>query len=348
MPAAPADDLNRFLTDDGIVALVARQTLRPVDGEGTPFFPPTYLGAGNKPTYCISPLTDGRNLCTVDSVQSQANRFEEALMQPAYRALVRKVEVTATLANGETRTLDMLQLGHRIADAGIQFSTLGDDANRAMRSFASGPDDIARLSPTSLICGIWESRGEGSQLKIPRAFSATITARDVRQLRRMATFNSAFGSAELGFPDKLSELGLDHVPAEEGLGGVVADGPILRTATLNLVALRDNTRQRRATPPTPAAAYIHALGLLALVMPTECFLRQGCLLVPAGARQLVAVARDGSETALTLDHDAVLAHATAAAQTFGIPALEPLAATFQKERVTAAKAKAKAKGAKAK
>jgi CRISPR-associated protein Csb1 len=340
-------DVKQLLTDDCVVAVVAQQRLRPVEGHGMPFFPPTYLGSNDKPTYCISPLPDGGNLCTVDSVQSQANRIEEAFTAPPYRALIRKVEVTAALANRETLTLDMLQLGHRLADAAVRLSTLSQEASLAMCAFKQSPDEIARLAPMSLLCGMWDSRGEGSQLKIPRAFGASITARNVAPLRRMATFTGSFWSKDLGLDEKHSAEGIDPVPTGEALGGVTASGDILRSATLNLIALRQNVHMKTGQAPSDAALYILGLGLVALSMQPESFLRQGCLLVADGALDCRVVLRDGREQTLTLDAQAALAFATQAAQRFGIPDLAPICATFEKERLQQAKP-AKEKLAKAK
>ena len=338
MSATHSGDLNQLLIDGNAVAIVVKQRLRPVDGAGAPFFPPTYLGSNDRPTYCISPLANGKNLCVVDSVQSQANRIEQAFMHEPYRSLVRKVEVTAKLPNDGTRTLDMLQLGHRLADAAVTFSTLAEPARAAMRSFANGPDDIARLSPMSLLCGMWESRGETGQLKIPRALSASIAARDVSELRRMATFTGSFWSKDLGLEGKRSSEGLDPVPAGESLGGVIAEGEILRTTTLNLVALRQNCNAVPGQPASAAAHYVFGLGLVALTMQPETFLRQGCLLVADGDSNVRIVMRNGQEQAFVLDHDDAIGAAKKAAEDFGIPSLEPLAAVFQTEKVEKPKA----------
>ena len=333
MSATYSGDLNQLLADGNAVAIVVKQRLRPVDGIGTPFFPPSYLGSNDRPTYCISPLANGKNLCVVDSVQSQANRIEEAFMQEPYRSLVRKVDVTAKLPNDGTRTLDMLQLGHRLADAAVTFSTLADQAQAAIRSFANSPDDIARMAPMSLLCGMWESRGEGSQLKIPRAFSATVSARDVSELRRMATFSGSFWSKDLGLEGTRSSEGLDPVPAGESLGGVIAEGEILRTATLNLVALRQNCKAVPAQPSSAAARYVFGLGLVALTMQPETFLRQGCLLVADGESEACIVMRNGREEAFVLNHEDAIGSAKVAADDFGVPALEPLAGIFQTDKV---------------
>lgn len=333
MSGTYSGDLNELLTNHSAVAIVAKQRLRPVDGPGSPFFPPTYLGSNNSPTYCISSLGGDKNLCTVDSVQSQANRIEEAFLEEPYRSLIRRVEVTAKLPNNGSRTLDMLQLGHRLADAAVTFSTMAEQAHAALRSFANGPDEIARLSPMSLLCGMWESRGEDSQLKIPRAFSATITARDVRELRRMATFTGSFWSKDLGLEGTRSTEGLDPVPAGEALGGVVAEGDIVRTATLNLVALRQTCRVASGGTPSPAARYIFGLGLVAMTMQPEAFLRQGCLLVSDGEASVGVVTRQGQEQAFALLHTAALEYARAAATEFGVHSLEPVTAVFQTDKV---------------
>lgn len=338
MPNHDPSDLTHLLGDDDIVAIVASQRLRPAEGDGMPFFPPTYLGSDDKPTYCISTLPNGGNLCTVDSVQSQANRIEEAFLHPPYRELVRKIEVTALLANGQHKTLDMLELGHRLADAAVTFSSLKDTAQQALRAFAQGPEEIARLSPMSLVCGLWESRGETAQLKIPRAFSATITARNVSPLRRMATFTGSFWSKELGFADKHAEAGIDPVPAGEALGGVIAQGSIERTATLNLIALRQNCHIAPAQPTTDCARYLYGLGLVALTMQPEAFLRQGCLLVAAEEVRARVVTRRGLEHPLALNHGQALAFAQAGALAFGIADLPPLQAQFDPDAVQKSKA----------
>lgn len=339
MSSTRPSDLTSLLTDEALVAIVCKQRLQPADGPGAPFFPPTYLGSNNAPTYCISPLGEGRNLCTVDSVQSQANRIEEAFMAAPYRALTRQVTVTAKLPGNETRTLDMLQLGHRLADAAVTLSTLAEQANLAMRSFKDGPDEIARLSPMSLLFGMWTSRGEDSQFKIPRALGATITARDVQPLRRMATFTGSFRSKELGLEGgPRSAEGLDPVPAGEALGGVVAAGEILRTATLNLIALRQNCTVVPGRAPSPAAQYLLGLGLVALTMQPEAFLRQGCLLVADGPIEAQVIDRHGKQAAFEVTHEQALAYAQATAEAFGVPALAPIAADFQTEKVEKPKA----------
>jgi CRISPR-associated protein Csb1 len=333
MSSENSSALNDLFVDGSTVAIVTKQRLRPADGPGAPFFPPTYLGSNDRPTYCINPLGDGKNLCTIDSVQSQANRIEGAFLHDPYRELVRKVTVTAKLPNNGSKTLDMLQLPHRLADAAIRFSTISDKAKAALRSFTNGPDEIAKLSPMSLLCGLWESRGEDSQFNIPRAFSAIISARDVHELHRMATVTGSFWSKKLGLNGTRTKIGMDPVPVPAALGGVVADGEIIRTAMLNLIALRWNTKVIPGQSTSAAARYVLGLGLVALTMQPETFLRQGCLLVEDGDATVKVVPRNGREIAFTLTHEDAMAFAVAAAVEFGVASLEPISADFQTEKV---------------
>ena len=66
----------------------------------------------------------------VDSVGAQANRLEPLFKQPPYSELVPK----ATVRIGE-REVDLLDAGHRAADAVVRFSD--DGANCGRRSWRS-------------------------------------------------------------------------------------------------------------------------------------------------------------------------------------------------------------------
>ncbi len=69
----------------GPVALILKQTLLPVDGDGGVIFPPTYADIG----YSIDTLSDGRKVAQIDSVPSQANRSEPIFMSEDYKLMVR-------------------------------------------------------------------------------------------------------------------------------------------------------------------------------------------------------------------------------------------------------------------
>jgi CRISPR-associated protein Csb1 len=53
-----------------------------------------------------------------------------------------------------------MMAGHRLGDALIRASDIGEEAAAAFQTFLSTGDatSIARLAPTSLIFGVWDSR----------------------------------------------------------------------------------------------------------------------------------------------------------------------------------------------
>src|SRR4051812_47310301 len=83
MTALDLDTLTAALT--GAAAIRAVTHLDPAGGPGDKVFPPTYVKERNATTrYALEPRhRDGREVNTVllDSVASQANRFEEALLE---------------------------------------------------------------------------------------------------------------------------------------------------------------------------------------------------------------------------------------------------------------------------
>lgn len=347
MSAEVFDCLNALLLDHQAVAIVCKQALESVEGPAGVIFPPSYPGktSDDGPTYNISTFADGRNICTIDSVQSQANRIEAAFLQPPYRALVRAVSVKAQLADGEVKDIDVLQAPHRLADATLRFSDLREAAEEAFKAFRSAPAGIAKLSPMSLLLGAWDSRG--TQSKIPRAFTSRIDAYNVHRLQRHALYSAALTSKEIGNEENsgtLSKVGLDSAPSGPSPAGVVADGGVRRDSVLNLIALRQNCQTDLAgATPDALSAYLFGLGLVALTLQPEAFLRQGCLLVAAGPVEAVVRMRDGCQTVFALTADEALAYAQAAAERFGVAELEPITAQFQPELIVEKEKKGKAK-----
>lgn len=333
MAADALDSLKALLLDTQAVAIVCRQALESAEGSGAVVFPPTYPGKSRDdgPEYNISRFEGGKNVCTIDSVQSQANRIEAAFLADPYRALVRQVSVRAKLAAGTEKVIDLLEAPHRLADAVIRFSDLQEQAEDAFRAFRSNPIKVAELSPMSLLMGAWDSRG--TQCKIPRTLTARIDAYDVQLLQRRALYSAALTSKELGHEDgKLSGIGLDNVPSGPSPAGVIADGGICREAVLNLVALRQNCQTTAGTEARDTLSpYIFGLGLVALSLQPEAFLRQGCLLVSAGPVEAYVRCLDGSRRPLVLSSELALAYARDAATAFGVPSLVPLCGNFQPE-----------------
>jgi CRISPR-associated protein Csb1 len=341
-PPAPITVTNESLQTwandpQGPVALHLRQRLRPVeDGEHAVIFPPTYADIG----YNIDTLSDGTKVATIDSVGSQANRVEPLFEQEPYSGLVPQISI----AYGEGRTVSIFQVGHRLGDALIRSTELAAEAKQAFLKLLESDDAsaLARLAPTSLVFGVWDSRD--TQAKLPRIVQSVIRAWDVDVLTRSAQYNPPIDYAALevfGEEDKakaegdpkspLAKRGFVHVPSGAAPGGVVCRGPIERQVTINLLALR-RIRALSDEEARKLRAYLMGLALVAATAPLEGFLRQGCLLVTDDQEpgQWKAVYPDGKRAHLVLTDETVKAYATSTANSFGVAA--PRTVTFNKDR----------------
>jgi CRISPR-associated protein Csb1 len=360
-PAKLTNETINSWADDpkGPVALYLKQNLLPVEGEGGVIFPPTYADIG----YNIDTLSDGTKVATIDSVGSQANRMEPIFKEAPYSELVPQIEIeihTKDEDDGTKKYVEkrsILDLAHRSADAVVHSSpTLSSDMAKAFTALKRSGDarPLCLLAPTSLLFGVWDSRG-GSGEKRPRLVRSIIRAWDVESLYAAAQFNSIWKSLDevqhkaleaeaKAKKTKLSEKGFADAPAtfrkvgtsaaakmpeyRDGspnperrvLGGVVARGRIERDITINLVALR------RIVGGSPARTqeirrYLLSLALIAATADIELFLREGCHLRFADEQDTwVRVPRRGSPEAIDLSsdmvHDTLKNYAIAAAQPF--------------------------------
>jgi CRISPR-associated protein Csb1 len=184
MPSLTLSDLTAAVQKGA--ALRLRRRLQPAGGPGDKVFPPTYEGGEYaKETRII----DGQSVPCVllDSVQSQANRMELALLA-MHRAGQAKIPVvTVDFAKTETPEfgqISSLEAPHRIADAilrdsmldGVRFrakaptpsSTQGKVLDTVSTTNATGLFD---LCPTALVFGLWDSTGPrgGMGVKFQRA-----------------------------------------------------------------------------------------------------------------------------------------------------------------------------------
>lgn len=327
------DQFDSWFSDDGPAALVIVEPLQSVVEEDAVIFPPTYapeLGSSNKKAeYVIDTLKDGRNVCQVDSVGSQANRIEPIFKLPNYDKLVPQV----TIEVAEGYKVNLLDAGHRAADAIVRFSSLADRLTQGFKGWLSGDaSKLASIAPTSLLFGSWDSRG--TQAKTPRLFTSVIRAYDVEQLTRSATYMPAADYVELGvISEELSEkdkgekrtdsqLGLVNANSSRAAGGVIVRGEIRREATLNLVSLRaiGAAEQGKLDPSNTLALrrYILGLALVAATKPLVHNLRQGCLLVGIENKpaQWKLVSANGKRDEFKLAHATALAYAQQAADAF--------------------------------
>jgi CRISPR-associated protein Csb1 len=329
------DIVNSWVDDPkGPVALHLKQKLVPVEGEGGVIFPPTYADIG----YNIDTLADGTKVATIDSVGSQANR-----MEPIFKAAklghpdnpLAKLVPQIDIAYGNEKTLSILEAGHRLGDAIIRSTKESDgfDLKRAARDAfnllldTSDVSAIAKLAPTTLVFGVWDSRD--TQAKLPRVIQSVIRAWDVDVLKRSAQYNPALDYAALEvFSDDdkqkaegkkespLAQRGFVHVPSTSAHGGVIAGGAIERDITVNLVALR----RLNGDKGQALRRYILGISLVAAIEPMDAFLRQGCLLVPdtTASSRWAVVGRDGSRSEIELPEALIKDYASHAAGVFGV------------------------------
>lgn len=328
-----------WLMNDGPVALVIRQYLIPATQTDDIIFPPSYANPSEKKTDPPVYNIDGEgaaSVCVLDSIPSQANRLEPMFSLGKYRDLVPQVEIK--FKDGLIRNL--LEIGHRIADAAFRGTELGPDIKNALDDFKKDNAlTLARLAPTSLIFGAWDSRD--SQVKIPRLINSIIRARNVVQLKRSAQYIPAINYESEGLlPDDLegkpSEVGLADVPSVHKIGGVQVNGEIIRDASLNLASLRC---LRGGTPDETLRLqrYILGLSLIAMAAEPDLNLRQGCLLTlnPQKPFSSELVARSGQRTSHEIDPVFAAEFAKSAARDFGVYQSETKMLTFDPKRLKA-------------
>ncbi|MCW2601813.1 MAG: CRISPR-associated protein [Frankiales bacterium] len=186
-------NLHNFVAADAAVR--RRQKLQPVGGKGDKVFPPTYPGEGrNAPprhVYEKRRLETKDVWCVlVDSVQSQANRLEECLLQVIADGIPIPhvvVDFGAAKLDGISRVTS-LDAPHRVYDAILRDSLLGKvpfmESNVGKQLAKAKPEDASALletSPTALLFGAWHSTGEGGGIgaKFARCLISEIVGIDV-------------------------------------------------------------------------------------------------------------------------------------------------------------------------
>ena len=303
--------IREIIGDEDLVALTYRQALEPVEGRGAVVDPPTYPGPRAKqsggerpPEYAINDLGDGKRICELDTVQSQANR-----MEASYRGSLAELIPRHAVEAGEHR-VDLTELGHRLADASIRATGLAGAIRAAFESFDAGdPAPLAQLAPTSLVYGAWDSRD--TWVKVRRAIRSRIEAHDVVECTRSAQYTGSFRREELDLTaaewTKAGKAGFAPRPVTGRLGGVRVRGGIVQSASIVLGVLRG---YRRGSAGEVLAGYLLGLALGGLLAGGRRYnLRSGCELVPAGSATWQTVGVEGERCAVEVDAKAVLEEA---------------------------------------
>lgn len=255
------------LLDDGTgpAAIVIREYLRPAAGPRSAVAPPTFAGSrkGESDYNCdgedprnwetvLQAVAQGRvaNRCILDSIPSQANRMESGLKRFEGRYIPK-----VTLTGSKQRSMSLLDVGHRVADAALWSADGYDDFQKALEAYAEGNAlPLAKLAPTSLVFGYWDSRGTTGG-KARRLIRSEIFAENVVKLTRKSQYwasvepeagedlRKVLDEARAKAKDDKekdvgSQLGFRDAPAS-GLGGVIAYGDIVRLTILSLTGVRN-------------------------------------------------------------------------------------------------------------
>ncbi len=186
------DDLREAVAGDG-VGVRSRTELEPLGGAGDKIFPPTYGVEDNAETkYAVETRRiDGADVESVllDSVASQANRFELALLE-AVRAdelalPVVSVDFREEGAVHDLGLLSSLEVPHRVYDAILRDSLLDGRAFRLSdpgvaitEATAKSAAALFHYNPATLLFGGWDSTGPkgGRGSKFERALTSEVVA----------------------------------------------------------------------------------------------------------------------------------------------------------------------------
>ena len=190
----------------------------------------------------------------IDSVQSQANRLEAIFEVEPYSKLVPQVTVNRS---------NLLAIGHRLADAMLNYSSGNATVRKAFDAATKGDfGPIAKINPTALVLGVWDSRG--TMLKVPRTLGFTVDANGVNVVRDRAAqyrasidaetkamLQSHIGAGEGGSERKtrgqMSEEGFNDIPSfDKDKGGCIAS-EIVRRGVLTLSLCENTTMQCKST-----------------------------------------------------------------------------------------------------
>ena len=170
--------------------------LQPAGGRGDKVFPPTYEGG----KYAVEQrIINGQTTQCVllDSVQSQANRMELALLEAKRAKRITLPLITVNFDHKDLKkkfTVTSLEAPHRIADAILRDSLYQENGQsvifrKSSKGIILDTADVRNatglfgICPTALLFGIWDSTGPrgGLGAKLQRAIVSEIMGIDSTQ-----------------------------------------------------------------------------------------------------------------------------------------------------------------------
>lgn len=306
--------------------------LKPANADGL-VYPPTY----DRGQHIFRPAwIDGekRESVLLDSVQSQANRIEVALLDAHYRKTITypDIELIVKASTGE-ESYSVLELSHRVYDAALRMSTIDGipfpDSEIGKAVYSARTERASQLfkhAPSTLALGGWDSHGGGGPLvaKLPRLITSEIVGLDAELVSRGAVkFDpmdirkdagpiyysedpkrlyeidkaKAFGKKEY----QPSQVGLGNVPNFSERGAVITEA--VQTSVVSCTAVRRLRFEDEDNGIDPARDHAGQVATVALAlygliaqMDSGYYLRSGCDLFPVHEPKLEVIRRTLEET----------------------------------------------------
>jgi CRISPR-associated protein Csb1 len=337
--------LRSAVANDAAIRRVQR--LQPAGGPGDKIFPPTY--PGERTNDAARHLFETRRIngadvrCVlIDSVQSQANRLEDALLTGirASRFAMPHIVVDFTglhspngIALSDLGQITSLDAPHRVFDAIIRDSELDGvkftETHHYEQLLLAKPTNALPafvLSPTSLVFGAWHSTGEGGGVgaKFARCIVSEIVGVGVADGQKGAVRIDPLGIRAsvkvVGGPldwtiatgakgeksARPSEVNHSNIISNLVPGGVTIDYA-RHIAVITCAGLR-RLRFPDIRDETAGRSVLAALALVALVEQERSgyALRSRCDLVCDGRASFEIVHPDGSTESFDVDADGCL------------------------------------------
>jgi CRISPR-associated protein Csb1 len=332
------DQLKQLLAGD-TVAIRGTATLEPAGGPGDKIFPPTHAVDDRNKTQGAKYAFETRRIggqgvtCVlIDSVQSQANRMEEALqaLWADKEIALPVVSVDFSSVAPDVGRVTSLTAPHRIADAILRDSLFKDsdqlfrlsDIGKSFTDPKGGLGAKFQRALVSEIVGINAAPGSKTSSRIDPLntlkkaadiYEADGDERWTTEIEKAKKYEKDDESKppkykkgdpiKFGKEGKPSEVNHGNVtPSIDEIAGGVTIDEAKHTVVLSIAALR---RLGFAAGASEARTVLAALGLLAVLAAESRGhdLRSRCLLVPKKgcALKLEAVGRRGETTPLELD-----------------------------------------------
>ena len=213
-------------TAGGAVALRSRLSLAPAGGTEDKVFPPSYAVDGRADhKYAVETRQiNDKEVETVllDSVASQANRAEEALLEGWLDSDLAFPVPYVDFSDAKTDEEDLSEIGkltaleapHRIADAIFRDSLLdgtlfrlSDVGQQITNATPRDATALYRYSPTALLFGVWDSTGPKGGLgsKFQRAYVSEIIGLDVQVGKKVGSRLDPLAIEKLSAEDLIYE-----------------------------------------------------------------------------------------------------------------------------------------------